>query len=62
MSHITVEEPVADPAPAAPSGEKLLEVRGLQKLFPVKRGILFQHTVGQVRAVDGIDFDLHRAE
>jgi len=43
-------------APSAPPGP-LLQVRGLQKLFPVRRG-LFGRTVGHVRAVDGIDLDL----
>ncbi len=42
--------------------ETLLEVRGLRKLFPVKRGIVIQHTVGQVRAVDGIDFSVGKGE
>lgn len=41
----------------APDGT-LLSVRGLQKYFPVKRGILFQRTVGAVKAVDGLDFDV----
>jgi peptide/nickel transport system ATP-binding protein len=39
----------------------LVEVRGLAKSFPVKGGIL-RRTVAQVRAVDGVDLDLHRGE
>ena len=39
----------------------LLEVRGLQKLFPITRGF-FGRTVGHVRAVDGVDFSLHEGE
>jgi oligopeptide/dipeptide ABC transporter ATP-binding protein len=39
----------------------LLSVRGLVKHFPVRRGLL-QHTVGQVRAVDGISFDIAEGE
>jgi peptide/nickel transport system ATP-binding protein len=35
--------------------EALLEVKGLVKHFPIKRGLL-QRQVGAVRAVDGIDF------
>ena len=42
-------------------GEKILEVHGLRKYFPIKRG-LFARTVGQVKAVDGVSFDLHRGE
>ncbi len=43
-------------------GEELLQVRGLRKLFPVKQGIVLQRTVGQVRAVDGIDFTVGTGE
>ncbi len=35
----------------------LLEVRNLRKYFPVRRGV-FRRTVGQLKAVDGISFDL----
>ena len=37
--------------------EPLLEVRGLQKYFPIHTGIFRRHT-GDVRAVDGLDFDV----
>ena len=37
----------------------LLEVRNLQKHFPIHKGLL-QRTVGQVRAVDGVSFDIER--
>ncbi len=37
----------------------LLEVRDLQKHFPIHKGLL-QRRVGQVRAVDGISFDIER--
>jgi len=39
-------------------GDRLLEVTGLVKHFPVKRGILFEREVEQVRAVDGISFGI----
>ena len=39
----------------------LLEVRDLRKHFPVRRG-LFGRVSGQVRAVDGVSFDLSRGE
>jgi oligopeptide/dipeptide ABC transporter ATP-binding protein len=35
----------------------VVEVRGLKKHFPVKRGV-FARTVGHVRAVDGVDFSI----
>ena len=39
----------------------LLDVRGLQKFFPITRGFL-QRTVGHVRAVDGVDFTVNEGE
>jgi len=41
--------------------DPLLSVRGLEKHFPITEGLLARET-GRVRAVDGIDFDLHRGE
>ena len=46
---------------AAP-GEVLVEVRGLEVHFPIKSGIIFDRTVGHVRAVDGVDLTIHRGE
>ena len=39
----------------------LIEVRDLQKLFPIKTGFMGGAS-GHVRAVDGISFDLHAGE
>jgi len=39
--------------------EPLLSVRGLQKHFPITKGFL-RRRVGAVRAVDGIDFEVHK--
>ncbi len=47
------------PATHAPT---LLEVKGLQKLFPVTEGILARRVVGEVRAVDCVDLTLRRGE
>jgi len=41
--------------------ESLLQVRNLKKHFPIVRG-MFGRTVGHVRAVDGVSFDLARGE
>jgi oligopeptide/dipeptide ABC transporter ATP-binding protein len=47
----------AEPVTAAPEpGETLLDVSGLEKHFPVTRGIILQRKVGAVKAVDGLDF------
>jgi oligopeptide transport system ATP-binding protein len=40
----------------------LLEVTDLVKHFPVKRGILIDREVDQVRAVDGVSFQVERGE
>jgi oligopeptide/dipeptide ABC transporter ATP-binding protein len=40
----------------------LLVVEGLEKHFPVTRGIVFQHMVGSVKAVDGVSFTLNAGE
>jgi peptide/nickel transport system ATP-binding protein len=41
--------------------EPLLRVSGLQKLFPIRKGLL-RRTVGHVRAVDGVDFHIDEGE
>jgi len=43
------------------SGAPLLEVKSLQKLFPIRRGFL-RRVVGHVRAVDGVTFHVERGE
>jgi peptide/nickel transport system ATP-binding protein len=45
----------------ATNGEAILQVRGLQKLFPIRKGF-WRRTVGYVRAVDGVSFDLREGE
>jgi peptide/nickel transport system ATP-binding protein len=47
--------------PPAGDDNRLLEVRDLQKLFPIRRGFL-RRVVGQVRAVDGVSFHVERGE
>ncbi|MGC9397740.1 MAG: ABC transporter ATP-binding protein [Anaerolineae bacterium] len=41
--------------------EVILQVRNLKKYFPIRRGV-FQRQVGDVKAVDGIDFDVYKGE
>ncbi|MCC5844378.1 MAG: ABC transporter ATP-binding protein [Verrucomicrobia bacterium] len=52
----------ADPAAGEGTLSPLLSVRGLCKYFPVKSKGLFQKQVGEVRAADGITFDLMPGE
>ena len=42
--------------------EPVLQVRDLHKYFPVTQGIVFRHKIADVRAVDGVSFDLHAGE
>jgi oligopeptide transport system ATP-binding protein len=44
------------------SGAPLLEVTDLVKHFPVKRGLLVDRTVDQIRAVDGVSFSVAAGE
>ena len=43
------------------NNNKLLEVKNLQKYFPIKQGF-FKKVVGYVRAVDGVNFHINEAE
>src|SRR3954449_2222686 len=47
---------------ATASGTELLRVEGLEKHFPVTRGLVMQKQVGSVRAVDGVNFTLNAGE
>ncbi|MCG8512931.1 MAG: ATP-binding cassette domain-containing protein [Halanaerobiales bacterium] len=40
---------------------KLLEVRNLKKFFPINRGF-FNRKVGEVKAVNGVDFSIYQGE
>jgi peptide/nickel transport system ATP-binding protein/oligopeptide transport system ATP-binding protein len=44
------------------AAEPLVQVRGLVKHFPIRRGVLFQRKIGAVQAVDGLDFEVRRGE
>jgi oligopeptide/dipeptide ABC transporter ATP-binding protein len=60
-----VTEPAGAIAAAAAEAERdpneILRVEGLVKYFPIKKGV-FKHTVGQVRAVDGVDLSVRKGE
>jgi oligopeptide transport system ATP-binding protein len=40
----------------------LVDVQGLKMHFPVTSGIIVQHTVGYIKAVDGVSFSVKRGE
>jgi oligopeptide transport system ATP-binding protein len=56
------------PAPAATDGASadvrsgLLEVRDLVKHFPITTGVIFDHEIGRVRAVDGVSMSVKEGE
>ena len=43
-------------------GETLVNVKDLKMYFPVTAGIIFQHKVADVKAVDGVTFNIKRGE
>ena len=42
--------------------DAVLEVRDVKKYFPLTQGIVFKRTVGHVKAVDGVSFELKKGE
>ena len=47
---------------AAEKDGSLLLVRDLKKYFPIRRGVLWERTVGEVKAVDDVDFEIAEGE
>ena len=43
------------------TNNKLVEVKDLKKYYPVTAG-LFGHRIGEVKAVDGVSFDIYDGE
>jgi oligopeptide/dipeptide ABC transporter ATP-binding protein len=58
---ITTGETIAQPAVRAPQRERLVEIRDLVKYYPIRGGIL-RRKLGDVKAVDGVSFDVLRGE
>jgi peptide/nickel transport system ATP-binding protein len=57
-SHVTEALPVMGRTAAEP----LLDVQDLKVHFPIRRGVIFDKTVGHVFAVDGVSLKVHRGE
>ena len=56
-----MEEQPQGNAPS-PDSENLIEVNNLKMYFPVSSGLLFQRTVANIKAVDGVSFVIKRGE
>ena len=48
--------------PIAVAADSIIEVEDCRKHFPVTRGIILRQTVGTVKAVDGVSFQIRRGE
>ncbi len=46
----------------SPEQEPLVQVRNLKKYFPIYKGALLQRHVGNIKAVDGVSFDIFKGE
>ncbi|NQT59262.1 MAG: dipeptide ABC transporter ATP-binding protein [Bacteroidetes bacterium] len=44
------------------NNEALIKIRDLKKYFPITKGVIARRHVGNVKAVDGISFDIKRGE
>src|ERR1700756_3754104 len=54
-------EPKRDPAPPNPAAPVVLATDNLKVWFPIRRGVL-RHTVGHIKAVDGINIEIRKGE
>src|SRR5262249_56432013 len=54
-------EPKRDPAPPNPAAPIMLATDNLKVWFPIRRGVL-RHTVGHIKAVDGINIEIRKGE
>ena len=43
-------------------GDVLIDVKNLKVYFPVTAGVIFQHKVADVKAVDGVNFQIRKGE
>jgi peptide/nickel transport system ATP-binding protein len=61
---MSVPEPVMEPVvqPERSVRENLVEVADLEVYFPIRQGVVFDRHVADVKAVDGISFEIKRGE
>ena len=61
MTSPTIDEGAIEECVSSPEPGPLLSVRDLKKFFPIRKGVFSRH-VGDVRAVDGLSFELGHEE
>jgi oligopeptide transport system ATP-binding protein len=60
---MTTETPVRDTTNGTTAqGDILIDVQNLKMYFPVSAGLIFQRKIADVKAVDGITFEIRRGE
>jgi microcin C transport system ATP-binding protein len=59
--HLIASEPKGSPPPADAKAKTILETKDLRVWFPIRRGFL-RHTVGHIKAVDGIDLTVKEGQ
>jgi oligopeptide transport system ATP-binding protein len=57
-----MSETDVETAPEPSQNGALLSITDLHKHFPIRKGILIERTVGHVKAVDGVSFDIAEGE
>ncbi len=67
MAEPTTTQAAAAGSPGVETGERapgepLVQAKDLVKHFPITRGVFLQRSVGAVKAVDGVSFDVRRGE
>ncbi|GAB1508408.1 dipeptide ABC transporter ATP-binding protein [Actinophytocola sp. KF-1] len=59
---MTAAAPQGGLGTAEAPGQPMLEVSNLVKHFPIRSGVFFKRTIGQVKAVDGVNLDVYRGQ
>ena len=57
-----VDLPVLEAGPEIAAGEVLLRAEHIKKYFPIRAGMLVQHEIARVHAVDDVSFELRAGE
>ena len=57
-----VEQKEQTQTQTAPEDDVLVSVRDMQMYFPVRSGIVFQRKIADIKAVDGVSFQIRRGE